>query len=85
MGFGKFSVLTLVGSGIWCWVLAVLGQKVGRQLDPQQMAALKKGQGVDLVHLIHAVKQEALWIIAAVALVCVLYFVAMRLTDKNKS
>lgn len=85
MGFVKFSALTLVGSGIWCWVLAVLGRKVGAQLDPQQMAALKQGQGVDLAHLIHAVKQEALWIIAAVALVCVLYFVGMRLSQKNKS
>ena len=44
------------------------------------MEALKKGNGVDLTRLIHAVKHEALWIIAAVALVCVLYFVAMRLT-----
>lgn len=85
MGFVKFSVLTIVGSALWCWVLAVLGQKVGRQLDPQQMAALRKGEGVDLVHLIHAVKQEALWIIAAVALVCVLYFVGMLLSQKNKS
>jgi membrane protein DedA with SNARE-associated domain len=85
MGFGKFSVLTLVGSALWCWVLAVLGQKVGKQLDPQQMEALRKGRGVDLTHLIHAVKQEALWIIVAVVVVCVLYFVAMRLTEKGKS
>ena len=83
MGFVKFSVLTLVGSAIWCWVLAVLGQKVGRQLDPQQMAALQKGEGVDLTHLIHAVKQEAVWIVAAVVVVCVLYFVGMRLTGKH--
>ena len=47
------------------------------------MEALKKGQGVDLSHLIHAVKHEALWIIAAVAVVCVLYFVGMRLTDRK--
>lgn len=85
MGFAKFSVLTVVGSAIWCWVLAVLGQKVGNQLDPQQMAALKQGQGVDLHHLIVAVKHEALWIVAAVVVVCVLYFVAMRLTDKRRA
>ena len=85
MGFVKFSVLTLVGSAIWCWVLAVLGQKVGNRLDPQQMAALQKGEGVDLSHLIHAVKLEAAWIVVAVLVVCVLYFVAMRLTDKHKS
>lgn len=84
MGFLKFSVLTVVGSALWCWVLAVLGQKVGNKLEPAQMEALKKGQGVDLTQLIHAVKHEALWIIAAVAAVCVLYFVAMRLTDAKK-
>ena len=48
------------------------------------MAALQTGKGVDLAHLIHAVKQEALWIVGAVVVVCVLYFVAMRLTEKNR-
>lgn len=84
MGFVKFSVLTVVGSALWCWVLAVLGQKVGRQLDPRQMEALRKGEGVELSHLIQAVKHEALWIVGAVAVVCALYFVAMRLTDKHR-
>lgn len=84
MGFLKFSILTLVGSALWCWVLTVLGQKVGDKLDPQQMEALKRGKGVDLSHLIHAVKQEALWIIAAIVGVCILYFVALRLTDRKK-
>lgn len=85
MGFLKFSALTIVGSAIWCWVLAVLGQKVGNKLEPAQMEALKNGSGVDLMGLIHAVKHEALWIIAAVVVVCVLYFVAMRLTDHKKA
>lgn len=84
MGFLKFSVLTLIGSGLWCWVLAVLGQKVGRQLDPEQMKALQQGKGVDLTHLIDAVKQEAVWIIVAVTVVCVLYFLALRLTEKKR-
>jgi membrane protein DedA with SNARE-associated domain len=85
MGFLKFSILTLVGSAIWCWVLAVLGQKVGSKLEPSQMAALKNGHGVDLTSLIHAVKHEAVWIIAAVVAVCLLYFLAMRLTDRKNS
>jgi membrane protein DedA with SNARE-associated domain len=83
MGFLKFSALTVVGSAIWCWVLAVLGQKVGSTLGPQQMEALKSGKGVDLTQLIHAVKHESLWIIAAVLVVGVLYFVGMRLTDRK--
>jgi len=85
MGFAKFSALTLIGSAIWCAVLAALGQKVGNQLDAQQMAALRKGAGVDLTLLIHSVKHEAFWIILAVAVVCLLYFVAMRLTKAGES
>jgi membrane protein DedA with SNARE-associated domain len=84
MGFLKFSVLTVVGSALWCWVLAVLGGRVGDKLEPAQMAALQRGEGVDLKHLIHAVKAEALWITLAIAAVCVLYFVAMRLTDARR-
>lgn len=84
MGFLKFSVLTVVGSALWCGVLAGLGRKVGAQLDSQQLAALKLGQGVDLIHLIHAVKAEGLWITLAIVVVGVLYFVAMRLTAAGK-
>ena len=84
MGFVKFSVLTVVGSALWCGVLAGLGRKVGAQLDSQQLAALKLGQGVDLIHLIHAVKAEGLWITLAIVVVGVLYFVAMRLTAAGK-
>jgi membrane protein DedA with SNARE-associated domain len=84
MGFLKFSVLTTVGAAIWCTVLAVLGQKVGKTLSPQQMEALQTGEGVDLMQLIHSVKHEATWIVAAVALVCVLYFVGMRLTEHQR-
>jgi len=85
MGFLKFSVLTVIGSALWCWVLAWLGQKVGNKLDSSQLAALQKGEGVDLTHLIHAVKHEAAWIVGAIAVVCVLYFVGMRLTDVRKA
>ena len=84
MGFLKFSVLTIIGSAIWCSVLAVLGEKVGKGLPAAQLAALKAGQGADLTGLIHSVKHEALWIMIAIVLVCVLYFVAMRLTSRGK-
>jgi len=83
MGFLKFSALTIVGSALWCTVLAKLGLKVGNNLDATQMEALKKGEGVNLNQLIGAVKHESLLIVAAVAVVCVLYFLAMRLTDKK--
>jgi len=83
MNFLKFSALTIIGSAIWCYVLAVLGVRVGEKLSPQQMEALKSGQGVDIGQLIGAVKHEALWVIVVIVLVCVLYFVAMRLTAKK--
>jgi membrane protein DedA with SNARE-associated domain len=82
MNFWKFSALTTVGAAIWCYVLAVLGLRVGAKLSAEQMQALKAGKGVDVSQLIGAVKHEALWVLIVVMLVCVLYFVAMRLTSK---
>jgi membrane protein DedA with SNARE-associated domain len=84
MGFLKFSILTIIGSAIWCWVLAVLGQKVGDKLTPDQMDALQRGQGVDLTQLILAVKHESLWIIGVVLILCVLYVLTKRLTEARK-
>ena len=81
MNFARFSALTIFGSAIWCSVLAWLGGRVGAKLDARELGALQTGIGVDLGGLIHAVKHEALWIIAVIALVCVLYFVAMRITE----
>ena len=81
MNFARFSALTIIGSAIWCSVLAWLGGKVGATLDAKQLGALQTGIGVDLGGLIHAVKHEALWIVIAIVIVCVLYFVVMRITE----
>ena len=81
MNFTRFSALTIIGSAIWCWVLAWLGARVGRTLDARELGALQTGIGVDLGGLIRAVKHEAVWIVIAIVLVCVLYFVAMRITE----
>ena len=83
MNFLKFSVLTTVGAAIWCYVLAVLGLRVGQKLSPEQLEALKAGKGVDVTQLIGAVKHEALWVVVTIIIVCILYFVAMRLTTKS--
>jgi len=71
MGFLKFSAMTIVGSAIWCSVLAWLGNKVGRN-DPKLLD--------DPEALIAAVKHESMPILIAIGLVCVLYVVAMKLT-----
>ena len=73
MGFLKFSVLTLVGAGLWCGVLAWLGGRVGAKLTPAQL------QNAD--EIVRATKSESLPIVAAVILVGVLYFLAMKLTS----
>lgn len=80
MNFARFSALTIVGAAIWCWVLAWLGERVGKSLNAREIIALKTGVGVDLPGLIRAVKHEAIWIVLAIIVVCVLYFAVMRMT-----
>ena len=79
MGFLKFSALTIVGAAIWCSVLAWLGGKVGDKLR------LEGKDPLDPVALVAAVKHESHFIIAAVLVVCVLYFVGMKLTAGKES
>ena len=74
MGFLKFSILTTIGAGIWCSVLAWLGGKVGAQLQAQGKDPL------DPESLVRAVKHESHLVIGIVLLVCVLYFVGMKIT-----
>ena len=78
MGFLKFSALTIIGAAIWCTVLAWLGGKVGDKLR----AAGK--DPLDPEALVAAVKHESLWIVAAVLVVCVLYFVGMKLSNSKE-
>lgn len=74
MGFLKFSILTTVGAAIWCAVLAWLGARVGDKLR------LEGKDPLDPVALVAAVKHESHLIVGAVLLVCVLYFVGMKMT-----
>jgi membrane protein DedA with SNARE-associated domain len=74
MGFVRFSILTSVGAAIWCTVLAWLGGKVGDKLRAEGKNPL------DPEALVAAVKHESHLIIGIVVLVCVLYFVAMKLS-----
>jgi membrane protein DedA with SNARE-associated domain len=71
MDFLRFSAMTVVGSAIWCSVLAWLGHRVG-SAHPDLLK--------DPEALIHAVKTESTPILIAIVGVLVLYVVAMRLT-----
>lgn len=82
MGFLKFSVLTVIGSAIWCPVLTVLGQKGGAIGRPTDRGA-EKWQVLRSPHLVHAAKHEVICAIVAIVLVCGLYFLALRLTDRK--
>ncbi len=74
MPFGKFSVVTIIGSALWCTILSYLGQGL----------ALKHPQLMDNPdELTKAIKHESLGLIAGVAVICVLYFVMLRLTSKK--
>uniref|UniRef100_Q02CZ6 DedA n=1 Tax=Solibacter usitatus (strain Ellin6076) TaxID=234267 RepID=Q02CZ6_SOLUE len=74
MSFGLFSLVTVLGAGLWCTVLAWFGAKVTSahpdlMQDPEALAAM--------------MKQEGHWIVAAVLVLCLLYFLVIRLTNRG--
>jgi membrane protein DedA with SNARE-associated domain len=71
MPFGKFSLMTTIGSFIWCAILSWYGKSVFER-NPKLMENPEE--------LIHAVKHESLWIVGGIAAICVLYFLMLRLT-----
>lgn len=76
MPFGIFSLMTIIGSAIWCAILAWYGKGIaernpGLMDHPDQM--------------IHVIKSESIWLVAGVALICVLYFLMLKLTAKKAS
>jgi membrane protein DedA with SNARE-associated domain len=71
MNFAVFSVMTIVGSFLWCSVLAWFGVKISRN-HPELIN--------DPAAMVSAIKHESIWIIAFIVVVCLLYFIAMKLT-----
>ncbi len=77
MPFGKFSLMTVIGSAIWCSVLTWFGKGVADR-NPKLMENPEE--------MIHAIKHESLGIIAGVAVIGALYFLMLKLTapkEKN--
>ena len=71
MNFAVFSAMTIIGSFIWCWILAWFGVRVSRDYPniierPEEMVNL--------------IKHQSLWIVAFVVLFCALYVLTMKLT-----
>ena len=74
MPFGQFSVVTIIGSALWCGILSWYGKGMAER-NPQLMKNPDE--------LIKAIKHESLWLVAGVAVLCVLYFLMLRLTSKK--
>ncbi len=72
--FGMFSLVTIMGSAIWCWVLALFGDKVGRE-HPDILSSPEA--------LVAAVKAESHLIVGGVLLLAVLYGI-MKYMTRNR-
>ena len=71
MRFGMFSLMTIIGSFVWCSILSWYG----KGLAERQPELLR-----DPSQLVHAVKHESIWLVGGIALVCLLYFVMLKMT-----
>jgi membrane protein DedA with SNARE-associated domain len=71
MPFGKFSLMTAVGSLTWCAILSWYGKSVFAR-NPKLMENPEE--------LVHAIKHESLWLVGGIAVLCLLYFLMLRLT-----
>ncbi len=74
MGFGIFSLVTVLGSFAWCTVLAWYGHRIGER-HPELLKSPEE--------LIRTVKSESLPLILAVLVLAVCYILMLRLTDRN--
>jgi membrane protein DedA with SNARE-associated domain len=74
MKFGVFSLVTTVGSALWCWILAYLGDQAYRR----QPDLLSNPDA-----MVHFIKSQSHWIVILVLAFGALYFLAMRLMQKS--
>jgi membrane protein DedA with SNARE-associated domain len=70
MNFGLFSLVTIAGSALWCWILAYLGDKAYR-LEPELLT-----NPDSLIRFIHG---QSKGILLVVALFAALYMLSLRL------
>jgi membrane protein DedA with SNARE-associated domain len=63
--------MTTIGSFIWCSILSWYG-KGAFERNPKLM------ENPD--EMVHAIKHESIWLVGGIALLCVLYFLVLKLT-----
>ncbi len=76
MNFGVFSLMTVAGSALWCYVLARVGQQVigvnpGLLDHPNELA--------------HSMKGTSLSLVGIVLVLCALYFLVVKLTAPKEN
>jgi len=74
MNFWMFSIVTIVGSALWCAVLAYLGDKAYRA----QPDLISNPEG-----LVQLIKAQSHWIVLFVAVLAILYLLVLRLSAKR--
>jgi membrane protein DedA with SNARE-associated domain len=75
MNFLVFSVVTIIGSAIWCGVLAYLGLQAYRK-EPQLLS--------DPEAMVHFIKTQSHWIVLFVVILAALYLLTLRLTRPTR-
>jgi len=76
MPFGRFSLMTLAGSGVWCTVLAVFGARVLGQ-EPRLLD--------DPAALSHVIQHRLVWFVLAAAVLLALYVIVDVMGRRLKS
>jgi membrane protein DedA with SNARE-associated domain len=74
MNFMLFSVVTILGSALWCFILAYLGDKAYR-LQPDLLS--------DPDGMVRFIRSQSHWIVIFVGIFAFLYFLTLRLTAKR--
>jgi membrane protein DedA with SNARE-associated domain len=74
MNFAIFSIVTVIGSAIWCYILAYLGNKA-YQVQPDLISNPDA--------MVHFIKSQSTWIVLVVVLFTALYLAVMRLSARR--
>ena len=74
MNFWLFSVVTTVGSAIWCYILAVLGDRAYRK-EPRLLESPER--------MVEYMKADSLLIVGIVVGLAVLYLIVMKLSARK--
>ena len=76
MPFGTYSLMTIIGAGLWCFVLAWFGGNIlGDHPDLVRDPAL----------LVKVMQERSIWIGGFAVLLCALYVLVIKLTAKPQS